>query len=60
MVSSLVPELFKNVMNTVRGGGKLAPNLPFELEECLLQAADNEGLWSIHTGRAIKPVHSGR
>ena len=56
VMSSLVPDLFKSVMNTVRGIGRLSPNLPFELDELLLHSSDNDSLWSIHIGHAIKPV----
>jgi hypothetical protein len=50
-MSSFMPSFVKKVMSSVRGGGGMAENFPYELDELLLPPSGTGGLWAIHSGR---------
>jgi SCY1-like protein 1 len=50
-------DFMKKMMSTVRasvGGGGMAPNFPYELDELLLPPSETGGLWAIHAGHAVR------
>lgn len=57
-MSSFVQGLVQKVVASVRLGGGLAPDFPYETDRLLVAAADSGGggLWSVYAGHAVKKV----
>ena len=57
-MSSFVQGLVQKVVASVRLGGGLAPDFPYETDRLLVGAADSGGggLWSVYAGHAVKKV----
>lgn len=49
-----MPSFVKKVMSSVRGGGGLAENFPYELDDLIMPPSATGGLWCIYNGHHVE------